>query len=242
MALQRLSDDARSFYPSACCCRYSVDVFQPPVQACSDRDSTPMTPSSTAVGPCQLNGCDEDSQSPTSAESPLASKSFSALSRDNSIASTVSGDLSFTNLDSTPNESQTMLQMTDFTTTSASDVSVDAIDNTSSASISLINCDTFCDNDNSGSLVSTASSVDAGYGSGSTATAVGKEHKYDQGSLGFTPGQNAEDDRGTVPMSYVMGRQQDIDRCPPQFYLKPCDREGRNLSKPLGTRLEDLGE
>ena len=200
-----------------------------------------MTPSSSAVGPSQSNGCEEDSQSPTSEASPLTSKSFSALSRDNSLASTVSTDLSFTNMDSTPIESESMLPMNDFASTSLSDVSVDAIDNTSSTSISLINCDTY-DNDNSGSVASTVtSSVDAGYGSSSTV--IGKEQKYDsQVSLGFTPGKGGDDNKGTVPMGYVMGRQQDINKCPPQFYLKPCDREGRNVSKPLGMRLEDLGK
>ena len=52
------------------------------------------------------------------------------------------------------------------------------------------------------------------------------------------------DRRSTVPVRYVLGRQQNPGFTRPPFYLHPVDKDGRSLamSGSEGQRLEDKGE
>ena len=230
---------------AVCCCRYSVDVFQPPVQTCSERDASAMTASSTVVASSQPSGSDgEDSQSAlgTGSGEPLSSQSSSLLSQDESLTTTFGGTSSFADTEATPTDNETA----SCANTSFSEVTVETSTNGDSSTATVGPCDIFGTNDNGGQSVlsATSSDVDTGYGSASTSVALGEGHSYvwQANGPGTDPRKGTEEERGKVPMSYVMGRQQDIDKCPPQFYLKPCDREGRNLSRPLGQRIEDLGK
>ena len=228
---------------AVCCCRYSVDVFQPPVQTCSERDASTMMASSTVVTPSQPNGSDgEDSQSAlgTGSGEPLSSQSSSLLSQDESLTTTFGGSASFADTEATPTDNETA----SCANTSFSEVTVETNGDSSTATVGP--CGIFGATDNGGQSVlsATSSDVDTGYGSASTSMALGEGPSYvwQANGPGTDTRKGTEEERGKVPMSYVMGRQQDIDKCPPQFYLKPCDREGRNLSRPLGQRIEDHGK
>ena len=210
-----------------------MDVFQPPVQTCSESYTPLMTATSTAVEPSTLNRSTwEDSQTGTE----LPSSQFSSiLSQNNSLTPTVSGESSLTDTKATPSGSEAVSRTC--TQISLSDVSVETVTNGNSRTTDLVLSNGFDANDDGESVLSTASSgVDTGYSSTSTSVAPGEER-----GAGINPRKDNEEERGKVPTSYVMGRQQDVDKCPPQFYLKPCDREGRNLNKPLGQRFEDFG-